>query len=256
MISPTIKQCVILAGGFGSRLSEETQLKPKPMVEVNGKPILLRIMRHYSKFGVSEFIILAGYKADYIKKYFRDYYLEQNDIEVDLSSGKVNYLKKSDTPWKVTIVDTGFNTMTGGRLKRVQDMLDPIFHFTYGDGVGNVDIDSLVKSHLTSQKIGTITAVQPSGRFGALDIDESNTVTEFNEKPKGDGAWVNAGFMLLKSEVCDYIDDDTTVFENESLPLLVNKCELNAYFHRGFWQPMDTLRDKHALDEYFRIVES
>jgi glucose-1-phosphate cytidylyltransferase len=255
MIIPPIKQCVILAGGFGSRISEETHLRPKPMVEVNGKPILLRIMHHYSKFGVSDFIILAGYKADYIKKYFRDYYLELNDIEVDLSTGKVKYLKKSDTPWKVTIVDTGFDTMTGGRLKRVQHMLDPTFHFTYGDGVGDVDIDSLVKSHLSSEQIGTITAVQPSGRFGALGIDASNSVIDFNEKPKGDGAWINAGFMLLNSEICDYIDNDSTVFEDIPLQRLVDKGELNAYFHRSFWQPMDTLRDKHTLDEYFRSLE-
>jgi len=241
---------LILAGGLGSRLSEETSLKPKPMVEIGGKPILWHIMKIYSSYGFDEFIILCGYKGYLIKEYFANYYRHMADMTIDMTNNSVEYHKSKAEPWKVTLVDTGVNTMTGGRIKRVKDYIgkEP-FMVTYGDGVADVDIHELVKFHEKHEGIITMTSVQPEGRFGALTIYENNKVESFIEKPKGDGAWINGGFFVCKPEVFDYIENDATVFEKEPLENLAKDNKLFTFKHRGFWKPMDTLRDKTQLEE-------
>ncbi|MBR3807295.1 MAG: glucose-1-phosphate cytidylyltransferase [Lachnospiraceae bacterium] len=241
---------VILAGGLGTRISEESHLKPKPMIEVGDAPILWHIMKYYSSFGFDEFIICCGYKGYVIKEYFADYYLHRSDITFDFSNNNQMIVHNNVAePWKVTLVDTGYATMTGGRLKRVQKYVgDETFMMTYGDGVSNVDLNKLLEFHKAHGKAATITAIQPGGRFGVLDIDENQGVRQFSEKAKEDGGWINAGFMVLEPEVFNYIKGDETFFEREPLENLALDGKLAAYKHYGFWKCMDTLRDKEALD--------
>jgi len=243
---------VILAGGLGTRISEESHLKPKPMIEIGGMPILWHIMKSFSSQGFNEFIICLGYKQHIIKEFFANYYLHRSDMTFDFT-GKNEMIIHSNVaePWKVTLVDTGLNTMTGGRVKRIKDFVgDNPFILTYGDGVCDINIKKLVKFHKDNGKIATITAIQPGGRFGALDIDEKdNTIKEFVEKRKEDGGWVNGGYMVLESKIFDYIEGDSTIFEKSPLESVVQEGQLVAYKYDGFWQCMDTLRDKLYLDE-------
>lgn len=241
---------VILAGGLGTRISEESHLKPKPMIEVGDAPILWHIMKYYSSFGFDEFIICCGYKGYVIKEYFADYYLHRSDITFDFSNNNQMIVHNNVAePWKVTLVDTGYATMTGGRLKRVQKYVgNETFMMTYGDGVSDVDLNELLEFHKAHGKAATITAIQPGGRFGVLDIDENQGVRRFSEKAKEDGGWINAGFMVLEPEVFNYIKGDETFFEREPLENLAHDGKLAAYKHYGFWKCMDTLRDKEALD--------
>lgn len=242
---------VILAGGFGTRISEESHLKPKPMIEICDQPILWHIMKEYSYYGFNDFIICAGYKQQVIKEYFNQYYLHRSDITFDFSDGNAKVIHKNVAePWKVTVVDTGLNTMTGGRIKRVKDYIgDEAFLLTYGDGVCDVNIADLVEFHKAHGKLATITAVQPGGRFGTLDISQNNVIKRFAEKKKEDGGWINGGYMVLEPEVINYIDDKKTVFEKEPLEQLSEQEELVAYKYDGFWQCMDTMRDKIFLEE-------
>ncbi|MEO6287397.1 MAG: glucose-1-phosphate cytidylyltransferase [Dyadobacter sp.] len=240
---------VLLAGGLGTRLSEETVLRPKPMVEIGGSPILWHIMKMYASHGFNEFVICLGYKGYVIKEYFANYFLHQSDVTFDMKENKMEIHNSQAEHWKVTLVDTGFGTMTGGRVKRVQKYLNnEPFLLTYGDGVGSVDISELVDFHRQRNKLLTVTAVQPSGRFGALNISESNSVLSFMEKPKGDGAWINGGFFVCQPEVLDYISEDSTIFEREPLENIAADGQMIAYKHSGFWKPMDTLRDKQELE--------
>lgn len=240
---------VILAGGLGTRLSEETKLIPKPMVEIGGKPILWHIMKIYSYYGFNDFIILTGYKSHIIKDYFVNYYQRYSDITVDMINNSVEIHRTQTEPWKVTMLYTGENTMTGGRIKKAQKYIgNEPFLLTYGDGVSDVNITSLINAHKNSNKIVTMTAVQPSGRFGALIIKDDNIITSFKEKPKGDESWINGGFFVCEPQVFDYInDDDSTIFERAPLEKLAETQQLNAYKHSGFWRAMDTLKDKNDL---------
>lgn len=242
---------VILAGGLGTRISEESHLRPKPMIEIGGSPILWHIMKYYSSFGFDEFIICAGYKQYVIKEYFADYYLHRSDVTFDFSAeNKMIIHNNVAEPWKVTIVDTGYATMTGGRIKRIEKYIgDETFMLTYGDGVSDVDLNALVDFHKKNGKLATITAIQPGGRFGVLDIDSDNTVNRFAEKAKEDGGWINAGFMVLEPEIIKYIDGDQTFFEKEPMERLAKDGKLAAYKHNGFWKCMDTLRDRDGLEE-------
>jgi len=242
-------KAVILAGGLGTRISEESALRPKPMIEIGGKPILWHIMKIYSSHGVNDFIICCGYKGYIIKEYFANYFLHMSDVTFDMSTNQMQIHEKFAEPWKVTLVDTGENTMTGGRLKRITQYLDKEdFCLTYGDGVGNVDITELIKFHRKHGRKATVTAVQPAGRFGALDIEGTN-VSSFNEKPNGDGSFINGGYFVLSPKVIDLIGGDQIVLERYPLETLASQGQLEAYFHKGFWQPMDTLRDKSQLEE-------
>ena len=242
---------VILAGGLGTRISEESHLKPKPMIEVGDAPILWHIMKYYSSYGFNEFIICCGYKGYVIKEYFADYYLHRSDITFDFSdNNKMIVHNNVAEPWKVTVIDTGLNTMTGGRLKRIQKYVgNETCMMTYGDGVSDVDLDALLKFHREHGKVATLTAIQPGGRFGVLDIDDSQTVRQFSEKAKEDGGWINAGFMVLEPEAFSYIEGDQTYFEKEPLENMAKDGNLAAYRHEGFWKCMDTMRDKGMLDE-------
>ena len=244
-------KAVILAGGFGSRLSEETQVKPKPMIELGGRPILWHIMKIYGAHGVTDFIICCGYKGYLIKEYFASLFLRESDCRFDLRANRVEILHDRIEPWTVTLVETGERTMTGGRLKRVQRYLgNETFCFTYGDGVSDINIRALIDFHREQNVIATLTAIQPPGRFGALTLGENQThVSAFREKPGGDGAWVNGGFFIVEPAAFDYIADDSTVWEREPLQRLAERQQLAAYKHRGFWQPMDTLRDRMYLEE-------
>lgn len=240
---------VILAGGFGTRLSEETEIKPKPMVEIGGKPILWHIMKIYSHYGYNDFVICLGYKGYVIKEYFANYFLHMADVTFDMAENKMEVHHQHAEPWKVTLVDTGLNTMTGGRIKRVQPYIgNEAFMATYGDGVADVDISALVKFHRSHGKIGTMSAVQPSGRFGALELGDDNRILSFKEKPKGDGSWINGGFFVFQPEIFDYIDGDEIVFEKQPLEAIAAIGELNAFEHSSFWKPMDTLREKQELE--------
>lgn len=242
-------KAVILAGGLGTRLSEETQIKPKPMVEVGGKPILWHILKTYSAHGINEFIICLGYKGYVIKEYFANYFLHMSDVTFDMANNRMEVHQNNAEPWKVTLVDTGDKTMTGGRLKRVKPFLDSgDFCFTYGDGVANVDITRLVAFHRQQGKQATVTAVQPPGRYGALDMDGA-AVRGFLEKPRGEGGWINGGFFVLSPKVIDLIADDTTSWEIGPMQHLASSGEMVAFEHGGFWQPMDTLREKLYLEE-------
>lgn len=241
---------VLLAGGFGTRISEESHLKPKPMIEIGGQPILWHIMKYYSCYGINEFIICAGYKQQVIKEYFANYYLQRSDITFDFTDkNHITVHNNVAEPWKVTVVDTGLNTMTGGRIRRVRSYVgNETFMMTYGDGVCNVDLDKLLAFHRQQGKLATMTAVQPGGRFGALEINGDSTINRFSEKRKEDGGWINGGFMVLEPRVIDYIEDDKTVFEQEPLERLSTEKQLIAYKLNGFWQCMDTMRDKEALE--------
>jgi len=243
-------KAVILAGGLGTRLSEETISKPKPMVEIGGKPILWHIMKTYSFYGINEFIICCGYKGYVIKEYFQNYFLHQSDITFDMEGNKMIVHKERAEPWKVTLIDTGEDSMTGGRLKRVAQYLqdDDCFCFTYGDGVADVNIKDLIVFHKSHGKEATLTATYPPGRFGALEI-KNNMVLKFQEKPRGDGALINGGYFVLSPKVFDRINGDSTIWEHEPLKSLADDNQLMAFKHEGFWQPMDTLRDKFYLEE-------
>ena len=240
---------VILAGGLGTRIAEETSTRPKPMVEIGGKPILWHIMKIYSSHGIKEFVICVGYKGYMIKEYFANYFLHMSDVTFDMVHNTMVIHQRNAEPWKVTLVDTGEQTATGGRLKRVASYLDgEDFCFTYGDGVGDVNITELVAFHNSQDRLSTVTAVQPPGRFGALNL-EGQRVTGFQEKPEGDGGWINGGFFVLSSKVFDYIDGDDTPWEDKPMERLAKEGQLSAYFHRGFWHPMDTLRDRNYLED-------
>ena len=245
---------LILAGGLGSRLSEETVLKPKPMVEIGGHPILWHIMKCYSYYGFNDFIILTGYKSHVIKDYFVNYYQQYSDLTVDLSTNTVTVHKTRQEPWKVTMLYTGQNTMTGGRIKKAQEYINnEPFLLTYGDGISDLDIADTVRAHQQSGKLISMTAVKPSGRFGALTIDAQNNITAFVEKPKGDGAWINGGFFVCQPEVMNYIsNNESEIFEHAPLEKLAHAGQLRAYKYDGFWQPMDTLKDKIYLTELWQ----
>ncbi len=239
---------VILAGGFGTRLSEETDVRPKPMVEIGGKPILWHIMKTYSSYGFNEFVVLLGYKGYVIKEFFSNYFLHQSDVTIDLANNSMEVHQNESEPWKVTLLETGLNTLTGGRIKRAKDYIgDDDFLLTYGDGLSDVDISKTVEFHKSHGKNITMTAVQPAGRYGALDIKADNSISSFKEKPKGDGAWINGGFFVCKPEVLNYIAGDSTTFEQEPLTDLAAEGQLMSFKHSGFWECMDTLRDKTNL---------
>ena len=242
-------KAVILGGGQGTRISEETHLKPKPLIEIGGMPILWHIMKIYSNYGINDFVICCGYKGYLIKEYFANYFLHMPDVTFDIKNNKMEVHRKFAEPWKVTLVDTGLSTMTGGRLKRVKSFVEnETFCFTYGDGVGAVNITELIEFHKNHQTVATVTAVQLPGRFGTLDVD-GNKITNFLEKPPGDGNWINGGFFVLEPKVFDYLNDDSTIWEREPLENLAKDNQLSAYKHTKFWQPLDTLRDKNRLEE-------
>jgi glucose-1-phosphate cytidylyltransferase len=246
-------KAVILAGGLGTRISEETGLKPKPMVEIGGRPILWHILKIYSSHGINDFIVCCGYKGYVIKEYFANYFLHMSDVTFDMQHNRMEVHERHAEPWRVTLVDTGDNTMTGGRLKRVSSYLrnDEAFCFTYGDGVADIDISAEIAFHLSHGKLATVAAVQPPGRYGTLDL-EGKTVRGFVEKPRGDGAWINGGFFVLSPRVLDLIEGDATPWEATPLETIAERGELRAFEHRGFWQPMDTLRDKNQLEELWQ----
>jgi glucose-1-phosphate cytidylyltransferase len=241
-------KAVILAGGLGTRISEESASKPKPMIEIGGKPILWHIMKLYSANGINDFIICCGYKGYLVKEYFANYFLHMSDVTIDMVKNSIEVHEKKAEPWKVTLVDTGESTQTGGRLKRIAEYVDGDFCMTYGDGVGSINIRELIKFHKSHGLLATMTAVQPPGRFGALNIKD-NQIQSFLEKPQGDGGWINGGFFVLNPKVFDLIDDDETIWERKPLEALAKEKQLQAFFHKGFWQPMDTLRDKNHLED-------
>jgi glucose-1-phosphate cytidylyltransferase len=242
---------VLLAGGFGTRISEESAIKPKPMIDIGHRPILWHIMKIYSAHGINDFVVCCGYKGYVIKEYFARYYLNNSDVTFDLSKDRMTIHRTEAEPWRITVVDTGENTMTGGRIKRIREHVgDEAFCLTYGDGVSNIDITKLIAFHRAQRALATLTAVQPAGRFGAFTLKEGDTLVHgFKEKPKGDGAWVNGGFFVCEPGVFDYIDSDSTVWEQGPMERLSQDGRLAAYQHPGFWQPMDTLRDKMLLEQ-------
>ncbi len=245
---------VILAGGYGTRISEETDLKPKPMVQIGGKPILWHIMKIYSHYGFNDFVILLGYKGYYIKEYFANYFLHQSDITIDMQTNKMEVHNNSSEPWKVTLIDTGLDTMTGGRIKRAQRYIgNETFLLTYGDGVSNVNIKESINFHQSHQKALTMTAIQPEARFGNLDIDEHMNVKQFMEKPKNESGWINGGFFVCEPKIFDYLtEDEQCIFEQAPLQNLAKDGEMSAYKHYSFWQPMDTLRDNQKLNQMWK----
>ncbi len=247
-------KAVILAGGLGTRISEETHLRPKPMIEIGGKPILWHVMKIYSSHGINDFVICCGYKGYLIKEYFANYFLHMSDVSFDMKDNTLKVHEKKVEPWHVTLIDTGEKTQTGGRLKRVKAYLEneESFCFTYGDGLSNVDITGLIDFHHAHGRLATVTAVQPPGRYGALNISNKTQVTSFSEKPRGDGGSINGGFFVLSPEVLNYIDSDSTSWEQKPLEKLASEGQLQAYFHDGFWQPMDTLREKNMLEELWQ----
>ena len=242
---------IILAGGLGSRLAEETSLRPKPMVEIGGRPILWHIMKIYSHYGINDFIVCLGYKGYMIKEFFANYFLHSADVTIDLKQNKIETHNTHCEPWRITLIDTGAATMTGGRLKRALPYLDEDEEFclTYGDGLADINISNLLKFHRSHKKLVTITATQSVGKFGALEIADDAQVTSFSEKPKGDGRWVSGGFFVLSSKIAPYIKDDSTIWERDPLETLSREGQVSAYKHRGFWQPMDTVHDKSLLED-------
>lgn len=241
---------VILAGGLGTRLSEETILKPKPMVEIGGMPILWHIMKIYSFYGYNDFVICLGYKGYVVKEYFANYFLHKSDVTIDLADNSIKVHDSQAEPWKITLVDTGNESMTGGRIKRIQAHIgNEPFMLTYGDGVSDVNIANLVKFHEAHGKYCTVTAVQPSGRFGALNLSDDDSVESFMEKPKGDGSWINGGYFVCQPEVFNYIEGDSTIFEKSPMERIAADGQMKAFNHSGFWKPMDTLRDRQELEE-------
>lgn len=247
-------KAVILAGGYGTRLSEETGIKPKPMVEIGDRPILWHIMKIYSAHGINDFIICLGYKGHMIKEYFASYALHRSDITFDLRNNNMQVHQNGTEPWKVTLVDTGEKSMTGGRIKRIQKYIgNEVFSMTYGDGVSDINITELIEFHQKHKTLATLTAVKPPGRFGAFKLDGNESqISSFKEKPRGDGAWINGGFFILDPKVMDYIESDTSVWEKEPMERLAQDSQLSAYRHNGFWQPMDTLRDKMYLEDLWQ----
>ena len=244
---------VILAGGFGTRISEESYLKPKPMVEVGGQPILWHIMKTYSHYGLNDFVICLGYKGYVIKEYFANYFLHMSDVTFDLASNSMEVHNRKAESWKVTLVDTGPETMTGGRLKRVRDYIgDETFCFTYGDGVSDVRIDDLIAHHKKAGRKATVTAIQPPGRYGVLSMTDDDSVTSFREEPSAEGAWINGGFFVLEPSVLDYIEGDSTHFEIKPMQQLASENQLTSFRHKGFWQAMDTLREKNMLEDMWK----
>lgn len=242
-------KAVILAGGLGTRIGEETMVKPKPMVEIGGKPILWHIMKIYSAYGIHDFIICLGYKGYMIKEYFANYFLHMSDFTFDMAKNKMEVHHINAEPWRVTLVDTGENTMTGGRIKQVQSYIgNEDFCFTYGDGVGDVNIKALIAFHNGQKTLATVTGVQPPGRFGTLNLSQHRVIS-FQEKPKGDGGWINGGFFVLSPKVVEYIEGDETLWEREPMEKLASEGQMSAFLHRGFWHPMDTLRDKNYLEQ-------
>lgn len=248
-------QVVILAGGLGTRISEESGLRPKPMIEIGGKPILWHIMKIYSSYGLNDFVICCGYKGYVVKEYFANYFLHMSDVTFDMEHNTMDVHAKKAEPWRVTLVDTGEHTQTGGRLKRIRKYLTGDFCMTYGDGVGDVDVEALLAFHRSHGKLATMTAMQPPGRFGSLQL-EGNTITNFLEKPAGEAGWINGGFFVLSPDVLDRIEDDSTIWERTPLESLAKDGELQAHFHGGFWQPMDTLRDKNLLEDLWARNEA
>jgi glucose-1-phosphate cytidylyltransferase len=249
-------KAVILAGGLGTRLAEETSIRPKPMVEVGGRPVLWHILKHYSRHGINEFVVCLGYRGYVIKEYFANYFMHMSDITFDLAKNKMEICQRHCEPWRVTLIDTGEETQTGGRLRRVAKYVgDETFCFTYGDGVSDVDLTALIAFHRKQGRLATLTSVQPQGRFGALDI-EGGRITRFEEKPQGDGSWINGGFFVLEPEALKYIDGDATAWEREPLEALARDTQISAYTHEGFWQPMDTLRDKIKLDDLWQSYKA
>jgi glucose-1-phosphate cytidylyltransferase len=245
-------KAVILAGGRGTRLAEETTLKPKPLVEANGRPLIWHIMQNYSRHGISEFIVLSGYKGQQIREYFANFWLHQADLTFDLSTSNQEILKVRGLPWKVTVLDTGIDTNTGGRIARLKGLLEEDFLLTYGDGVSDIDIEGLLSSHRKSNNVATLTAVQPPARFGALNLS-GNQVVSFQEKPEGDGAWVNGGFFALTPKIFDYLGGDNSSLEIDALPKVASDGKLGFYKHSGFWQPVDTIRDLQRLEEAIEL---
>lgn len=247
-------KAVILAGGLGTRLSEETYDKPKPMVEIGGKPILWHIMKIYSSYGINDFIICCGYKGYFIKEYFYNYSLHNSDVEFDLKKNDFRLINSNAEKWTVNCIDTGASTQTGGRLKRIEKYIEPgeTFLFTYGDGVGDIEISKVIQSHKSSGKIATLTAVNPPGRFGDLTIDQDGTVKKFDEKPDMGNSWINGGFFVLETDVFKYIEGDEMPWEDVPLKTIAEECELNSYKHYGFWQPMDTIREKEILNNLYK----
>ena len=242
-------KAIILAGGYGTRISEETSQKPKPMIEIGNKPILWHILKIYSNYGINDFIICCGYKGYVIKEYFANYFLHNSDVTFDMSDNSMQIHTKKSEPWKITLVDTGENTMTGGRLKRVQDYIqNETFCFTYGDGVADINIKELIDFHTKNKRLATLTAVKPPGRFGSIKF-ERGKVLSFQEKPKGDGNMINGGFFVLEPSVLDLIDGDNCTWEDKPLKFLAENNQLSAFYHNGFWQPMDMLKDKHFLEK-------
>ena len=246
-------KAILLAGGLGTRISEESHLKPKPMIEIGGKPILWHIMKIYSEHGINDFIICCGYKSYVIKEYFTNYFLHMSDLTVDMTNNSLEVHEQNAEPWKVTLIETGLNTQTGGRLKRVSKYLedDETFCLTYGDGVSNINISKSIEFHKEHGKLATMAAVQPPGRFGALKL-VGKAITNFQEKPIGEGSWINGGFFVMSPKILDYIEDDKTILEGEPLQRLAQENELMAFKHNGFWKPMDTLRDKIQLEEMWK----
>ena len=246
-----VSKAVILAGGLGTRLSEETDLRPKPMIDIGGMPILWHVMKNYSAHNIHEFVICCGYKGYVVKEYFANYFLHMSDVTFDMTENKMEIHQNKAEPWKVTLVDTGEHSMTGGRLRRVREFIgnEEAFCFTYGDGVSDIDVTALVDFHYSHGRLATVTATRPAGRFGALNLTDDSAVKRFEEKPLGDRSWINGGFFVLDPTVIDYIADDTTSWEDAPLMRLASEGQLHAYKHRGFWQPMDTLRDKKRLND-------
>jgi glucose-1-phosphate cytidylyltransferase len=246
-------KAVILAGGFGTRISEETQLKPKPLIEIGGMPLLWHIMKTYSHYGINDFVICCGYKGHMIKEYFANYSLYNSNITIDLKENSIQVHSSDVEPWKITLVDTGGDTMTGGRLKRIKKYLDDeSFCFTYGDGLSDINLKELIEFHKNQNCLATVTGVRPPGRFGAMSIS-NNKVIKFQEKPEGDGDWINGGFFVLEPKIFDYIDDDDTIWEQDPLQKLSTEGQLSVYLHTNFWQPVDTLKDKRYLEELWEL---
>ncbi len=247
---------IILAGGMGSRLSEETDVRPKPMVKIGGKPILWHIMKIYSYYGFNDFIVLLGYKGHMIKEYFANYFMYQSDLTIDLSNNEMTIHKNTCDPWKVTLLDTGIDTMTGGRIKRVREHTDGAFMLTYGDGVADINLKEVLNFHKSHGKAATMTSIQPEGKYGSVNISDNNCIDNFVEKPLGDGYWINGGFLICEPKVFDYIESDETVFEQGPLEKLAKDRELYAYRHKGFWKCMDTLRDKISLNHLWETGQA
>lgn len=244
-------KAVILAGGFGTRIEEETHLKPKPMIEIGGKPILWHIMKIYASYGINDFVICLGYKGYMIKEYFANYFLHNSDVTIDLKNNNIEIHQAKVEPWKITLVDTGENTMTGGRINRIKNHITDTFCLTYGDGVSNVDIKKLVDFHKQNKSLATLTAVQPPGRYGAISI-KNNKVKTFHEKLFGDSGWINGGFFVFEKEILNYLDNDDTILEAEPLEKLASEGQLSAFMHNGFWRAMDTLKDKKDLEKLWQ----